>query len=90
MNSVAIFTDDFRKLHNYMIWRLAQSYATELSWEYIHASREFFVDQYGYASFLGVNKHCFSLADKKFPDALGSLFVRDHFVDRNKEKVDLG
>ncbi|XP_045176532.2 endothelin-converting enzyme homolog isoform X1 [Mercenaria mercenaria] len=80
--------DKARKFQNYMVWRLAQSYATELSWEYIHASREFFVDQYGYPSFLGTNKHCFSLVDRKFPDALGSLFVRDHFADANKDKAE--
>ena len=70
-----------------MIWRLAQSYATELSWDYIHASRDFFVDQYGVADFLGTWRHCFYLADQKFPDALGALFIKDHFADTNKAKV---
>ncbi|KAL4225048.1 Membrane metallo-endopeptidase-like 1 [Mactra antiquata] len=80
--------DKPRKLHNYMMWRLAQSYATELSWEYIHASRQFFVDQFGYASFLGTNKHCFSIVDTKFPDALGSMFVQDHFSETNQKQAE--
>ncbi|WAR03838.1 ECE1-like protein [Mya arenaria] len=53
-------------------------------------SRDFFVDQFGVYSFLGTNKHCFSLADKKFPDALGALFVKDHFVEENRLKVTFG
>ena len=77
----------FRKLSNYFIWRLARRYAQELSWNYIHANRVFHVDKYGVQRFAGTWLHCFWHADYSFGDALGSLYAKQHFNDKNKRKV---
>ncbi|ESO95503.1 hypothetical protein LOTGIDRAFT_160662 [Lottia gigantea] len=76
-----------RMLHNYFIWRLLESYATHLSWEYVHANREYYVDIRGQTEFLGTWKYCYQYIDKKMPEALSSLFVRDHFADKNRDKA---
>ena len=62
-------------------------YDVELSWEYVHASREFYVDRYGIPQFLGTWMYCFRNMDSYLGDALSSMYVRDHFVDENKQKV---
>nr|KAG5701991.1 hypothetical protein BaRGS_034573 [Batillaria attramentaria] len=76
-----------RKLHNYMVWRLAHRYVQDLSWEYIHANRQIYVDITGVAEFLGTWRYCVNKIDRDMYEALGALFVRDHFSDANKEKA---
>ena len=70
-----------------MIWRLARRYAQELSWDYIHANRVFYVDLYGRPRFMGKWYHCFWHAKWNMGEALGSLYAKQHFNDRNKDKV---
>merc|ERR1719228_104415 len=77
-----------RMMHNYLMWRMAETYVQELSWDYIHANREIFVDLNGYADFLGVYKYCFHLAEVHMRDALSSLFIADHFSSFDKSTVD--
>jgi len=79
--------DRNRMMHNYFIWRLAEEYIPELSWEYIHANREIYVDVFGRANFMGVQKYCFTQAKTLMDDALSSMFVSDHFNDQNKQAV---
>nr|XP_034324894.1 endothelin-converting enzyme 1 [Crassostrea gigas] len=74
-------------LNNYLVWKLIDRYETELSWEYVHANREFYVDKYGIPQFLGTWLYCFQTMDRYFGDALSSMYVRDHFADKNKEKA---
>lgn len=74
-------------LNNYLVWKLMDRYDVELSWEYVHASREFYVDRYGIPQFLGTWMYCFRNMDSYLGDALSSMYVRDHFVDENKQKV---
>lgn len=74
-------------LNNYLVWKLMDRYDVELSWEYLHASREFYVDRYGIPQFLGTWMYCFRNMDSYLGDALSSMYVRDHFVDKNKQKV---
>lgn len=74
-------------LNNYFTWRMAYRYAQQLSWEYVHANREFYVDRYGIPQFLGTWYYCFYNMDRNMGDALSSLYVKDHFADRNKQKV---
>ena len=74
-------------LNNYLVWKLMDRYDVELSWEYLHASREFYVDRYGIPQFLGTWMYCFRNMDSYLGDALSSMYVRDHFVDENKQKV---
>ncbi|KAK3605567.1 hypothetical protein CHS0354_005871 [Potamilus streckersoni] len=76
-----------RILNNYIVWRLAKRYVQDLSWEYIHANRDFYVDMTGMAAFMGTWRYCFNYISQYFRDALGALYVRDHFADKNKEKV---
>ncbi|KAL3841720.1 hypothetical protein ACJMK2_019826 [Sinanodonta woodiana] len=80
-------SDKKRILNNYIVWGMARSYIQDLSSEYIHASRDFNVDLTGVAAFPGLWRYCFSYAGQYFRDALGALYVRDHFADKNKEKV---
>ncbi|KAJ8299602.1 hypothetical protein KUTeg_023662, partial [Tegillarca granosa] len=47
-----------RILNNYLVWRLADRYLQDLSWEYVHANREFYVDLYGRPNFLGTWLYC--------------------------------
>ncbi|XP_013388474.1 endothelin-converting enzyme-like 1 [Lingula anatina] len=77
-----------RVLNNYLMWRLMQAYAQDLSWEYVHANREFYVARTGRAQFLGTYRFCFNYMKSKMPDALGALFVQDHFADNAKSEVD--
>ncbi|CAG2233724.1 ECE [Mytilus edulis] len=79
--------DKNRMLNNYFTWRMAQRYVQQLSWEYVHANREFYVDRYGIPQFLGTWYYCFYNMDMNMGDALSSLYVKDHFADRNKQKV---
>ena len=66
---------------------MAEKYAQEMSWEYVHANREFYVDRYGVPQFLGTWYYCFYFMDRNMGDALSSMYVKDHFADQNKQKV---
>ncbi|XP_050410954.1 endothelin-converting enzyme homolog [Patella vulgata] len=79
--------DKTRVLHNYMVWRLLERYAPELSWEYVHANREYYVDVFGVEQFSGKWNYCFGYVNRMMPEAMGSLFVRDHFPTENKQKA---
>ncbi|KAJ8298578.1 hypothetical protein KUTeg_022638 [Tegillarca granosa] len=89
VNNVIDFTAFLKyiMLNNYLVWRLAYRYAQEMSWEYVHANREFYVDLYGRPNFLGTWLYCFYYMDRNLGDALGSLYVKDHFADKNKDKL---
>ncbi|CAH1786412.1 unnamed protein product [Owenia fusiformis] len=76
-----------RMMNNYMTWRLAQNFAQHLSWDYVHANREFYVAQTGNTEFLGTWQFCFDILAEKMDLALGSLFVQDHFADASKSDL---
>lgn len=76
-----------RKLNNYLVWRVLEVYVQDLSWEYVHANRQVYVDKYGPANFLGTQKYCFMLAKHYFDIALSSLYVYTNFEKKNKDKV---
>ncbi|BFZ05863.1 hypothetical protein BsWGS_08902 [Bradybaena similaris] len=76
-----------RMLHNYLIWRVAEMYSQDLSWEYIHANREIYVDIYNRQSFSGLYRYCIWRAKYYFSDALSALFVQEHFADESKQTV---
>eukprot|EP00058_Branchiostoma_floridae_P020755 XP_002606245.1 hypothetical protein BRAFLDRAFT_84014 [Branchiostoma floridae] len=80
--------NDLRIFYNYMLWRLMLVYHQHLSWDYIHAYREFYVAVTGRQEFLGTWLYCFRFTDANMGWALGSLFIRDHFADDNKAKVE--
>ncbi|XP_048241765.1 endothelin-converting enzyme 1-like [Haliotis rufescens] len=75
-----------RILNNYLVWRLAHKYVQDLSWDYIHANREFYVDMTGEAEFLGTWRYCIGIVDRDMGEAMSALFVKDHFSDANKDK----
>ena len=56
----------------------------DLSWDYIHANRQVYVDLTGVAEFLGTWRYCVGKVDRDMKEALGALFVRDHFSESNK------
>ncbi|XP_050412358.1 endothelin-converting enzyme 1 [Patella vulgata] len=76
-----------RIINNYYTWRLAHRYLQEMSWDYVHANRQFYVDITGNAEFLGSWRYCLNLVSRDMGEVLSSLFVRDHFVDKNKHKA---
>ncbi|KAK6174952.1 hypothetical protein SNE40_013504 [Patella caerulea] len=76
-----------RIINNYYTWRLAHRYLQELSWDYVHAGRQFYVDVTGNPEFLGTWRYCLNLVSRDMGEVLSSLFVRDHFVDKNKDKA---
>lgn len=73
-----------RILNNYLIWRLADRYDQDLSWDYIHANRQIYVDLTGRAQFLGTWRYCVAKVDRDMKEAVGALFVQNHFSDANK------
>lgn len=73
-----------RILNNYLIWRLADHYDQDLSWDYIHANRKINVDLTGRAEFLGTWRYCVYKLDRDMKEALGALFVQNHFSQQNK------
>ncbi|KAK7098413.1 hypothetical protein V1264_002714 [Littorina saxatilis] len=73
-----------RMLNNYLVWRMAHRYVQDLSWDYVHANREIYVDMTGVAEFLGTWKYCVRKIDTDMKEALSALFVKDHFSDANK------
>ncbi|XP_019617448.1 PREDICTED: endothelin-converting enzyme 1-like [Branchiostoma belcheri] len=79
---------NLRMFHNYMLWRLMLVYHQHLSWDYIHAYREFYVAVTGREEFLGTWRYCFQFTDANMGWALGSLFIRDHFADDNKANIE--
>ncbi|KAL8624005.1 hypothetical protein ACOMHN_040631 [Nucella lapillus] len=74
-----------RILNNYLIWRMADHYDQELSWDYIHANRQVYVDLNGRAEFLGTWRYCVLRVDRDMKEAVGALFVRNHFSAQNKK-----
>ncbi|CAL1536730.1 unnamed protein product [Lymnaea stagnalis] len=80
-------SDRNRMLHNYLIWRVAETYVQELSWEYIHANREMYDDMYNRQDFSGVYKYCMATAKYYMGDALSSLYVNRHFSQESKDTV---
>ncbi|CAH1786331.1 unnamed protein product [Owenia fusiformis] len=81
--------DKNRILNNYLVWRLTQAYTSKLSWDYIHAAREFTVALTGRVEFLGKRKSCFRDVQERMGLALSALFVRANFGAANKQEVDL-
>nr|KAI8748213.1 endothelin-converting enzyme-like 1 [Biomphalaria glabrata] len=79
--------DKNRMLHNYLIWRVVENYISELSWDYIHANREVFVDLYKRESFLGLFRYCFAVTTRYMGDALGSLYINHYFSKESRETV---
>ncbi|KAK0050794.1 endothelin-converting enzyme-like 1 [Biomphalaria pfeifferi] len=79
--------DKNRMLHNYLIWRVVENYISELSWDYIHANREVFVDLYNRESFLGLFRYCFAVTTRYMGDALGSLYINHYFSKESRETV---
>lgn len=76
-----------RVLHNYLMWRVLESYVSHLSWEYIHANRQMYTDLYGQAEFQGLARYCFSYTEFYFKVALETLYINSHFEEKNKAKV---
>uniref|UniRef100_A0A0B7AHI1 Peptidase M13 N-terminal domain-containing protein n=1 Tax=Arion vulgaris TaxID=1028688 RepID=A0A0B7AHI1_9EUPU len=80
-------SDRNRMLHNYLIWRVAELYVQDLSWEYVHANREIFVDLYKKPVFSGIYRYCFSRARTYMSDALSSLYITEHLSDDSRDTV---
>ncbi|XP_046334382.1 endothelin-converting enzyme-like 1 [Haliotis rufescens] len=76
-----------RMVHNYLIWRVMEAYVTDLSVDYVHANREVLFDTTGTTEFPARWTYCFSYVKQVMPEALGQLYIADHFVDKNKAKV---
>ncbi|XP_067655795.1 endothelin-converting enzyme 1-like [Haliotis asinina] len=75
-----------RILNNYLTWRLAHKYVQDLSWDYIHANREFYVAMTSEAEFLGTWRYCIGIVDRDMGEAMSALYVKDHFSDANRNK----
>ncbi|XP_059149216.1 endothelin-converting enzyme homolog [Physella acuta] len=76
-----------RMLHNYLIWRAAENYVMEMSWDYVHANREVYVLLHKRENFLGTYRYCLYTAQRHLQDALSALYVRHFFSQENKETV---
>ncbi|XP_076450938.1 endothelin-converting enzyme 1-like [Babylonia areolata] len=77
-----------RILNNYLIWRMADHYDQDLSWDYIHANRQIYVDLTGRAQFLGSWRYCVYRVDRDMKEAMGALFVTNHFSEQNKRTAE--
>lgn len=76
-----------RILNNYFVWQIAMKYAKDLSYEYIHARKQYYKDRYGAREFQSPDSYCFNYIKRNMPDALSHIFIMDHFADKNKKKV---
>eukprot|EP00058_Branchiostoma_floridae_P014071 XP_002599559.1 hypothetical protein BRAFLDRAFT_121777 [Branchiostoma floridae] len=81
------FGPKLRKYHNYLMWRLIQTYVLELSSDYVHAYRIFYEAVTGRSEFPEKWKLCFEMTHQRLRWALSSLYVRDHFADDSKDKI---
>ncbi len=61
----------------------------DLSVEYNHAKREMYEDITGYKKFSGKWNYCFWYSNSVMKDAMGALFIADHFADNSRAKVGL-
>ncbi|XP_035692118.1 endothelin-converting enzyme 1-like [Branchiostoma floridae] len=82
------FGPKLRKYHNYLMWRLIQTYVLELSSDYVHAYRIFYEAVTGRSEFPEKWKLCFEMTHQRLRWALSSLYVRDHFADDSKDKAE--
>nr|KAG5701974.1 hypothetical protein BaRGS_034556 [Batillaria attramentaria] len=81
--------ETLRKVHNYLTWRVLETYVQDLSSEYRHANRQLLVDlrRRGRQKFQSTQRYCFMLANRYFSIALGALYVNTHFDQKSKVKV---
>ncbi|KAH9498971.1 hypothetical protein Btru_004112 [Bulinus truncatus] len=79
--------DRNRMLHNYLIWRVVETYVMELSWDYIHSNREVYVDLHNRQTFMGTFRYCFYMSTRYMGDALGSLYINRYFSKESRETV---
>ncbi|XP_013399075.1 endothelin-converting enzyme 1 [Lingula anatina] len=77
-----------RVLNNYLHWQLMRTYTEDLSSEYIHATRTFRKARSGQRTNYPISMLCFGYMTEKMGDALGALFVQDHFTDNKKDRVE--
>ncbi|CAF3289761.1 unnamed protein product [Rotaria socialis] len=66
-----------RRIHNYMRWRLVQSYIEDLSYSYIHAYRVFRDKYYNYAIHATNEAYCTREVERRFPLAIQRLYTMD-------------
>ncbi|XP_078681578.1 endothelin-converting enzyme 1-like isoform X3 [Branchiostoma floridae x Branchiostoma belcheri] len=85
---ITSFGPKLRKYHNYLMWRLIQTYVLELSWDFVHAYRIFYEALTGRSEFPEKWKLCFEMSHQRLRWALSSLYVRDHFADDSKDKAE--
>jgi predicted metalloendopeptidase len=66
-----------RSLHNYLRWRLVQTYIDDLSYVYVHAHRIFQDNYFGYALHSSNDAYCTREIMRRFPLAMQRLYTRN-------------
>lgn len=62
-------------IHNYFRWHLVETYIDDLSYNYIHAHREYFEQYYGEKLHLTNEEYCSKEIIRKFPLAIQRLYT---------------
>ena len=76
--SLNIFSPIFaRVIHNYMRWRLVQTFIEDLSYKYVHEHRIFLEKYVGYAIHTSNEDYCTREVIRKFPLAIHRLYTRN-------------
>lgn len=86
-----LITDDFkhkRQLNNYIAWRVMYGWVQDLSEDYRHSWRVFMSTFTYYNNDNNQQDDCYQRAVYAMGDAVGALFVRDHFQDHQKKYID--
>ncbi|XP_078614974.1 endothelin-converting enzyme homolog [Branchiostoma floridae x Branchiostoma japonicum] len=76
-----------RTLNNYLLWRVAASFVTDLSQPFRKALEDFNKVAEGTAGVTEEWRLCLQAVDEHMGMALGGMFVRDSFSKESKEKV---
>ncbi|BFZ04966.1 hypothetical protein BsWGS_08005 [Bradybaena similaris] len=79
--------DGMRKLHNYLVWQLLNNYVDDLSWDYVHAKRQFMYKAYNVKDSSSGFRYCFQVADKNMRDAIGAVFVKNYVNQHDKQEA---
>jgi len=74
-------------IHNYLRWRLVQTYVNDLSYSYIHKHRIFLDNYHNQSIHTSNDVYCLNEVIRRFPLAVQRLYTMDS--TDNSETIDL-
>ena len=77
-----------RIFNNYMVWRLVDTYASHLSWEYMYARLRYEETRSGRSEFAPSWKRCVNMIRERLPQGLGGLISQKHSSVASKKQIE--